>query len=89
MRRVQGVEAAAGTGAGTRRSALAQRQDGLVVSSRGWSATHVVAAAGWPSTSRIPYEGRIVLFSHNLSEAPHFLPRERGGEGLRGHGGGR
>ena len=43
-RRVQGGEAAAGPYAETRREALAQRQDGLVVSSRGgccWGAQHL------------------------------------------------
>jgi hypothetical protein len=88
--RVQSVEATSGTGAGTRRSALAQRHHTLVVSSSGFSAPHVTAAAaGLHSTSRMPYEGRVVLCAHSLSSALRFLPRERGGEGLRGHGGGR
>ena len=85
------VEAAAGPYAGTRRGAVAQRHHSLVVSSRGCATSHVADAAadGEHSPPRMPHEGRVVMVSQGPHAETIFLPRERGGEGRKGHGGGR
>ena len=86
-RRVLSVEAASGTGAGTRRGALKQRHDRLVVSFSSSSASHVAAAAGLHSTPRMPHEGRVVLFSPASLMRRSSSPAS-GGEGIMGYGGG-